>query len=340
MSFLHYFFLFSFICFFSFVSTFFVLKYLRKKAILDHPNERSSHSIPTPRGGGIALIISIFPCLALIQFYSSEPLMGWIIVLISAFGLALLSWLDDLYTLGPAIRFISQIGAVSFCLYMLPTPEAGFLGGFLPFWVEKIILGIGWVWFINLFNFMDGIDGISGVEIISISFGIVILSIITPLAVAYTQAGIIFVAAALGFLKWNWHKAKIFMGDVGSIPIGFLLGWMLILLAGEGLFIPALILALYYLMDATVTLLRRAMRKEKIWQAHREHFYQKATQANMTHAQVVIRIVFVNTILIICASVIHIYQAPLALIISVLSVSACLYSFEKIHHKHIAQNNT
>lgn len=277
-----------------------VLKYLVKKAILDHPNDRSSHSTPTPRGGGIGMLIAVLPALFLSHFYSPTPLGAYQPVLIAACALALLSWLDDLKDLGPLVRFATQIVAVSVCLTFIPATENGFLGGFLPIWAEKIILGIGWVWFLNLFNFMDGIDGISGIEIISIGLGIVLIAALAHLNIQYINSGLILAAAALGFLRWNWHKAKVFMGDVGSVPMGFLIGWLLISLAGEGFLIVGIIIALYYLIDATLTLLKRALRKEKVWQAHREHYYQKATQAGMPHDQVVIRIALVNLCLLGC----------------------------------------
>jgi len=277
-----------------------VLKYLIKKAIYDLPNERSSHTIATPRGGGIGILIAVFPALLLTQWISQTPIAAYQPVLFCAFGLALLSWLDDLKNLGPLIRFATQIAAVTFCLYFIPANEGGFLGGFIPLWAEKIILGIGWVWFINLFNFMDGIDGISGVEIISIAAGIILIAVLAQLNLEYIHAGLILAGGAAGFLRWNWHKAKVFMGDVGSVPLGFLLGWLLISLAGEGFVIAGIIISLYYLMDATLTLIKRALRGEKVWQAHREHYYQKATQAGRTHDWVVIRIAIVNVALLIC----------------------------------------
>jgi UDP-N-acetylmuramyl pentapeptide phosphotransferase/UDP-N-acetylglucosamine-1-phosphate transferase len=310
-----------------------VLKYLQKKAILDHPNERSSHSIPTPRGGGIGVLIAVIPTILLIQVFSPQPLDGYLVVLLCAFGLALLSWLDDLYTLGAGIRFLTQIICVALCLYFLPSPEQGYLGGFLPILAEKIILGLGWVWFINLFNFMDGIDGISGVEIMSIAIGITLLSLIQSLNVEFAQMGLIFSAAALGFLKWNWHKAKVFMGDVGSVPMGFMLGWILILLAKEGLFIAALILALYYLMDATITLIKRALKKEKVWQAHREHFYQMAVKSGMAHDSIVIRIAVLNLCLIGWACLSLVIEPFIALVLAGLCVGLCLFYFQKIYKK-------
>jgi len=307
-----------------------VLKYLIKKAILDHPNDRSSHSIPTPRGGGIAILIAVLPTLFLVQYFAATPIVAYQPVLICALGLALLSWLDDLKNLGPLIRFASQIMAASLCLYFIPASEQGFIGGFLPIWMEKIILGIGWVWFINLFNFMDGIDGISGVEIISIATGVFLIATLGNLGPQYNQAAMILAGGAAGFLKWNWHKAKVFMGDVGSVPLGFLLGWLLITLAGEGFLISSIIIALYYLMDATLTLIKRGLRREKVWQAHREHYYQKATQAGLSHDQVVIRIGLVNLCLLGCVWLGLTYSIWVALILAVLSVAMCLRFFATV----------
>ncbi|CAN0515829.1 unnamed protein product [Laminaria digitata] len=176
---------------------------------------------------------------------------------------------------------------------MLPGPV--FLGLF-PLWLDLAIAAIGWVWFVNLFNFMDGIDGISGVEATCIGGGIALVGFLA-LGSQSTLPwhGLIIAAAATGFLVWNWHPAKIFLGDIGSIPLGYLLGWLLLLLAASGYLPAAIILPLYYLVDATLTLLRRLQRGEKVWQAHREHYYQKAVQNGRTHAQVSIAVALTNT---------------------------------------------
>src|SRR5581483_10922484 len=139
--------------------------------------------------------------------------------------------------------------------------------------------------FVNLFNFMDGIDGITGVETTAIGLG-------TAMAAALIGDGdratlaLCAAAAGLAFLRWNWHPAKLFLGDVGSVPLGYLLAWLLLNLAIRGLWAPALILPLYYLADATLTLLGRAVRGERLWQAHRRHFYQRALGADGNHAAV------------------------------------------------------
>jgi UDP-N-acetylmuramyl pentapeptide phosphotransferase/UDP-N-acetylglucosamine-1-phosphate transferase len=154
------------------------------------------------------------------------------------------------------------------------------------------------VWFVNLYNFMDGIDGITGVETGALAFGLVLLSAVvpalSPVAVPAAAVG----AAGLGFLVWNWHPARIFLGDSGSIPLGYLLGWLLLLAAGHGLWAPALILPAYYLTDATVTLVRRAANGHSLFQAHRQHFYQKAVQGGASHARVVRLILGGNLVLV------------------------------------------
>ena len=170
-------------------------------------------------------------------------------------------------------------------------PAAYFLSGpvfqgWLPVPLDKAAAILLWMWFINLFNFMDGIDGISGIEAGFIAGGIALVAWIAPASAQNPALGIAIVAAAIGFLAWNWHPAKIFLGDVGSVPLGFLLGWLLLSLAAAGLWAPALILPLYYLADATITLVRRGIRGERVWQAHREHFYQKAVQGGRSHAAV------------------------------------------------------
>ncbi len=158
--------------------------------------------------------------------------------------------------------------------------------------------GLLWVWFINLFNFMDGIDGLAGVEAACIGFGIALVPVAAALPDVFGTFGIAIAAASLGFLIWNWHPAKIFLGDIGSVPLGFLLGWLLLWLAANGQWAAAVILPLYYLADATITLLRRGVRGEKVWQAHRQHFYQHAVRHGLDHDQVVRHVLFVDLVLV------------------------------------------
>ncbi len=172
--------------------------------------------------------------------------------------------------------------------------------GWLPPWLDLLAAGFTWLWFINLFNFMDGIDGIAGTESVSIGVGIAFLAVLHLAAngLGVGLLGITIAASALGFLWWNWQPARLFMGDVGSVPLGYLLGWLLLTLAAAGLWAPALILPLYYLADASWTLTRRLLRGAKVWQAHREHFYQRAVQTGRSHASVVRRVFLADIVLV------------------------------------------
>ena len=291
----------------SFAATGWILQILRARAILDHPNERSSHSVPTPKGAGIAVI----PCIAIawilaVWFVPSAVFTsGATITIVSvALALALLSWFDDLRGLNPLLRLLAQIAAVAFVLSQTgaETPGAkSYFGGLLPGGWDTVAAGLLWVWFINLFNFMDGIDGIAGVETAVIGGGIALVAGIAGLSPLYGLFGIATAAAALGFLWWNWHPAKIFLGDVGSVPLGVLLGWLLLELAASGQWAAALILPLYYLGDATITLVRRACAGKKVWQAHHEHYYQQATGRGLSHAAVVRHVLLVNLVLVVLA---------------------------------------
>lgn len=280
------------------IATGYVLKYLRRKAILDLPNERSSHTIPTPRGGGWGVLACLVPLMIFLAIDHEIRLPAFDLALAGVLVLAAISWLDDLKGLKARGRFLGQFIVVAMVIWFLPETAHGYIGNILPLWAEKVILLFGWVWFVNLYNFMDGIDGISGVETASLGLGIACVAILCGFRLGFVPAGVVFCGAALGFLWWNWHPAKVFLGDVGSVPLGYLLGFFLISLAGQGQVIAALILPLYYLSDATITLFRRALRKEKIWLPHREHFYQKATQRGLAHNEVSFAILLANLMLI------------------------------------------
>ena len=272
---------------------------LLRHQLLDHPNERSSHSVATPRGGGLALLAVTLPAWVVLAFLvpsqgGSNNIAFWLIPA-SALALAAVSFLDDLRGLSQLVRFLIQIAIVVAAIQFLPSPVfQGLFGGLL----DAVFAAIIWLWFINLFNFMDGIDGIAGVESIGIGVGIYAIgAAFMPIAANHGQ-GLMIAAAVAGFLIWNWHPARIFLGDVGSIPLGFLLGWLLLNLAASGLWQAALILPLYYLADASLTLLRRLLRGAVIWQGHREHCYQVAVRRGRSHAAVAKAIALTNVVLV------------------------------------------
>ncbi|MDA1089160.1 MAG: glycosyltransferase family 4 protein [Proteobacteria bacterium] len=284
----------------SLVGTRLILRVLRDRAILDHPNARSSHSTPTPKGGGIVVI----PCIIaawLITASGTEAFPITLIVAAAALGLAGLSWFDDLRELNPVWRLVAQALAVAMVLlspYSTALFAEPFFGGLLPPGLDMVVAALLWVWFINLFNFMDGIDGLAGVEAACIGIGIAVVSAAAGLSGEFGVFGVAIAAAALGFLIWNWHPAKIFLGDIGSVPLGFLLGWLLLWLAANGQWPAAVILPLYYLADASITLLKRFVRGEKVWQAHRQHFYQQALAHGLSHDHVVRHVLFVDLVLV------------------------------------------
>jgi UDP-N-acetylmuramyl pentapeptide phosphotransferase/UDP-N-acetylglucosamine-1-phosphate transferase len=281
-----------------------VMRELRRRAILDRPNDRSSHTVPVPRGGGLAVTPILLVAWAGVGWALGA---GWpfATALAAAAFLAFVSWQDDLRSLSPGLRFGAQIVAVAAALALLPA-EAPIFQGWLPFWADRVLAGLAWLWFVNLFNFMDGIDGISGTEMATIGLGLAAAALLTPALGLGPPDGLSLYGAALagaglGFLALNWHPARIFLGDVGSVPIGFLAGWLLLYAAAGGLWLPALVLPAYYLADATLTLLRRGLRGEKVWRAHREHFYQRAAAAGLSHAQVMHGIALGNAALVACA---------------------------------------
>ena len=267
-------------------ATWAVTRLLVRLEIYDRPNERSSHDAPKPRGGGLALIPLLLAAWAAWTLWSGSAPAGFWAVLGGAVVLALVSLADDLRGLPAAVRLAVQAAAVAVGLAGMS--ESGLVAqGLLPPLADRLVAGLFWVWFVNLFNFMDGIDGISGAEASSIAVGLALVAVVAGLPAARMALALLLVAAALGFLAWNWPPARVFLGDVGSIPLGYLLGWLLVAAAAEGQWAAALILPSYYLADATVTLAKRAARGAKLWQAHREHFYQRAVQGGLSHRAVV-----------------------------------------------------
>lgn len=274
---------------------------LLRRGILDRPNARSSHDIPTPRGGGLGVMAVVLPLWVVVAFIGPEggsaetATANWAIPL-AALALAAISWIDDLRSLGTLPRLGVQFATAAAGVILLPGLV---FQGLFPAWLDAALAAIGWIWFVNLFNFMDGIDGITGIEAAGIGAGILIISLISANGVETLHLhALVIAAAAIGFLVWNWPPARIFLGDIGSIPLGYLLGWLLLTLAATGHWAAALILPLYYLSDTTLTLLRRLARGEKVWQAHREHFYQQAVQNGRSHGQVSLAVGAANLALI------------------------------------------
>lgn len=266
---------------------------------LARPNARSSHREPTPQGGGIAVIGAAVLVVGSLTIFAPEvagsPLaLG--ALLISTVGLALLGAIDDIRPLEPVPRLALQLLAVAAVIAALPgdlrvIPQ-------MPWWLERAGLVVGGLWLVNLVNFMDGIDWITVAEVVPITAALVLFGAMGALPPPATAVAVTLGGAMIGFAPFNRPVARLFLGDVGSLPIGLLLGWLLVLLAGGGHVIAALLLPLYYLADATITLLRRLANGEPIMKAHRTHFYQRALDNGFGVYDVVARVFLVNIVLI------------------------------------------
>ena len=260
---------------------------LRRHGVMDRPNERSSHRAAVPRGGGIAVIgvlLAAWLALWLTGDCASSGALFWI-VLAGALGLAAVSWLDDLRGgVSIFLRLAAQVLAVGAGIASLPG-DGLVLQGIVPAFVDHALAAAAWLWFVNLFNFMDGIDGLSGVEGGSLGLGAFLLALLGVAPAGLGPLGLALAGVSLGFLFWNWHPAKIFLGDVGSVPLGYLAGWLMLALAAAGAWQAALLLPAYYLADATLTLAHRLLRGQRVWQAHREHIYQRVVAAGWSHGR-------------------------------------------------------
>ena len=310
------------------------LKFLVAYNVVDRPGRRSSHEGSVPTGGGIAVIGVILPgwmCLSLIT-----GTLGEIRTIVTAAAvLAVISFLDDVRHVPQLARLAAHVIAVALGLTLLPD-NALLFDGLLPLWADRLATGVTWVWFINLFNFMDGIDGITGVETVAVAGGLAAaLLLMAPgesgdwsrAALAAVLAG-----AGAGFLVLNWHPARLFLGDTGSVALGYLLGWLLVWSACvAGLWWLALVLPLYYWADATLTLLVRGARGEKVWRAHRQHAYQAAIRAGASHAAVAGFIALLNAAFVLLALLALLRLLPVwsTIILAIVLTATALW---RLHH--------
>jgi UDP-N-acetylmuramyl pentapeptide phosphotransferase/UDP-N-acetylglucosamine-1-phosphate transferase len=236
-----------------------LLRPLLERYALARPNARSSHVKPTPQGGGIAvvgvtllltlIIFVIEPSFGLAAFYDFAP------IAVAAILLAMVGMVDDIRTLDALPRLLIQVLAVAMVILTLPNEAR--VAPFLPFFLERALLLVAGVWFVNLVNFMDGIDWITVAEVVPVTAALAVLGINGGLPSYAIVVAIALCGATLGFAWFNKPVARLFLGDVGSLPIGLLLGWLLLLLAAQGYVAAAVLLPLYYLCDATITLARR-----------------------------------------------------------------------------------
>lgn len=306
------------------VGTRVLIDWLAERQVVAVENDRTMHSGQVPQGGGKAVIAA-----ALGTALAMWPWATWYAVLVpGAIGLAVMSAANDRRDIAFVWRLAAHLLAAALVLVLVPSQSLVF-GGLVPFGLDRLLAVMALGWFINLYNFMDGIDGLSGVETMSISGGG--LAVLWRAGVSSPLDGLALavLGASAGFLVWNWHRARIFLGDVGSIPLGFLLGGLLLYIATNVSLAAAVILPLYYLTDATLTLVRRFWRGEKVWEAHRTHTYQRAARAAGSHSAVVVRVAACNALLI-GAAVVAVTSPVSGVTLAVVSVGALMWTLERM----------
>jgi UDP-N-acetylmuramyl pentapeptide phosphotransferase/UDP-N-acetylglucosamine-1-phosphate transferase len=287
-----------------------LLPILRRHA-LAQPNARSSHRAPTPQGGGIAVVAAtVLLAAGAVPAGAGGAAPGssfWLVLAATVF-IATVGAFDDLKAIAVTPRLVMQALAIVAVVASLPA-EARVIP-LIPWWIERALLLIACLWFVNLTNFMDGIDWMTVAEFVPMTLGLALIGLLGALPAEGVIVSLALCGALIGFAPFNRPVARIFLGDVGSLPIGLLLSWLLVLLATRGHLAAALILPLYYLADATITLLRRIAGREPFWQAHRTHFYQRATDRGWSVADIVGRVFAVNVALVVLALASVIWPGP------------------------------
>jgi UDP-N-acetylmuramyl pentapeptide phosphotransferase/UDP-N-acetylglucosamine-1-phosphate transferase len=301
---------------------------------LAHPNTRSSHKTPTPQGGGFAVIgatVVVVSVTSLLPGEASLTHQSMWLVLAAAVFIAVVGAFDDVRPIAVLPRLILQAASVAIVLAALPS-ELHIVPA-LPNWLERALLGVAMLWFVNLANFMDGIDWMTVAEVVPVTAGLVLFGVLGALPHDAILVALALCGAMIGFAPVNRPVARLFLGDVGSLPIGLLLVWLLVVLAGAGHLAAALLLPLYYLADATITLLRRLANGEPIVQAHRSHFYQRAVDGKFSVHQIVGRVFLLNIALIGLALITLLTPSLLlhaaALLVGFVLVGLLLYSFAR-----------
>jgi UDP-N-acetylmuramyl pentapeptide phosphotransferase/UDP-N-acetylglucosamine-1-phosphate transferase len=269
-------------------STILVLFPLMRRYALARPNARSSHRIPTPQGGGIAVVLATLATSAGALWAAgaaADAVQVFAVVAAGTVLLAAVGAVDDIRPLPVAPRLGLQGLAVA--LVVVAASGTGrVLPAEVPLGIEIALATLAGLWFVNLTNFMDGLDWLTVAATVPLAAAVVVLGLWGVVGPLETAIGTALLGAMLGFAPFNKPAARLFLGDVGSLPIGLLVAFLLYGLAASGHLVAAIVLPLYSCADATLTLVRRALRRERVWQAHRSHFYQRATDNGLTSLEV------------------------------------------------------
>lgn len=303
-------------------------KYGKKYGIMDFPNPRSSHTVPTPRGGGLSIVVTFG--ISILLLAANKTLMaGTAAALLGGGGLvALVGLLDDHRSLRPSIRVAAHFIAAAWALWCLggvPALDLGWITWEWG-WMGQVLASVGLVWLVNLYNFMDGIDGIAAAEAICAGgFGGMLLAASGLPGLALLSLGL--AGACAGFMIWNWPPAKIFMGDVGSGFLGFAFGVLIIASARQRSWYvwPWLILLSVFVVDATVTLSRRFLGGATWYQAHSSHAYQHAARHWRSHLRVTLAVAGLNSVWLLPLAVAAFMWPRLAPFLSVVAVAPLIW---------------
>jgi len=292
----------------SYAMTAWLLHYSRISQLIDRPNARSSHSTPTPRGGGLSMV-AVTTCGAVILYAA-----GWLalplatVLVLGGLSVAAVGFWDDVRSAPVAVRMTVHLCAAVLAVYCLGSASIVRTGDTLVDLggIGPVLKVLAIVWVLNLFNFMDGIDGIAASEAACVLFSAAGLAVfVAQGSPAEVAPGLVVGAACLGFLKWNWPPASIFMGDIGSGYLGYVIAVIAIHSTQTSAINPYtwLILGGVFFVDATLTLSRRLFRGERVYQAHRTHAYQWLARRWGSHSSVTIAVIIINLLwLLPCAA--------------------------------------
>ncbi len=277
----------------SLAATKFCIRWAHQRDLIDRPNHRSSHTTPTPRGGGVALVLALYVGLAAataLDVISWRPLA----LMLCGLPIAIIGYADDALTLSARTRLMVQALCAGLALWVLsPLPALTLFGITVPVSAAAVLYFLGIVWLTNLYNFMDGIDGIAALETVAIG-----LCWIALLGLSHATVPLILIFATLGFLYFNWPPARIFMGDVGSAFCGFVVAVLALFYASidQTSVLLWLIPASAFIVDATVTLIVRVLRGQRPGVAHRSHAYQHAAHKIRKHLPVSLAYFLISTL--------------------------------------------
>lgn len=304
-----------------------------KQGMVADITERHAHDTPTPHGGGILLVAVTVPLMLAAVHLFSMPYAPFLTALIlTSLAIAAVGLWDDKFGLSAKVRLMAHLGAVSIGLCFLPP-----MFDTWPFWLDRLVVLLAWGWFVNLYNFMDGLDGLSTSNTVYLSLALAVLfPEMAPLL-------LVFAGACVGFLRVNWMPAKVFVGDVGSTFYGYIIGGIMLVVAANdtsGLIYPLLTLALVFCADATYTLIKRIAQGHHPATPHREFWIHRAATHGYTHAQVVEAVLALNILLfVVAAGGLWLNLGLWTLVIGFAIVAGAAYLFKQQENKRLSKKS-